>query len=121
MKRITVSLMAILAVVFLSLPAFAANQLGNVVQNPTLADTAGIAAYPTGNDSSDRSNIQRDVVENPMLIDTAGIAAYPTSNQSSDEHYGLAPAWGGREGNTSGLKTGNYRAHELPGVHDNTN
>jgi hypothetical protein len=121
MKRITVSLMAILAVAFLNLPAFAANQFGNVAQNPMLIDTAGIAAYPTGNNSSDRANIQRDVVQNPMLIDTAGIAAYPTSNQSSDEHYGLAPAWGGREGDSSGLKTANYRAYELPGVNDNTN
>lgn len=121
MKRMTVSLMTILAVVFLSVPAFAANQFGDVKQNPMLTDTAGIAAYPTGNESSDRANIRRDVVQNPILIDTAGIAAYPRINQGSDEHYGIAPAWEGREGDSSGMKFKNHRAFELPGVNDNTN
>jgi hypothetical protein len=89
MKRITFSLMAILTVASLSLPAFAANQNVNVLQNP-------------------------------MLTDTAGIAAFPTRIQSSDEHYGLAPAWEGREGDSSGIKIENYSAYVLPGINDNT-
>jgi hypothetical protein len=121
MKRLTLSLMAIFTVAFLSLPAFAVNQSGDFMQNPMLFDTAGIAAYPTGNQSLDSADIRRDIVQNPMLIDTAGIAAYPMRNQSSDEHYGIAPAWENREGNSGGMALGNYRAWELPGVNDNTN
>lgn len=121
MKKMTISLMTILAVAFLSLPAFAANQTKAVWQNPMLTDTTGIAAFPTGNESSGRANIQRDVWQNPMLIDTTGIGAYPTINQGSDEHYGIAPAWEGREADSSGMKIKNYRAYELPGINDNTN
>jgi hypothetical protein len=120
MKRLTLSLMAIFMVALLTLPAFAVNQTGDIVQNPMLIDTAGIAAYPTGNQSLDRSNIERDLVINPMLIDTAGVAAYPTRNQSLDEHYGIAPAWENREGNSGGIVLGKYRAWDLPGLKDNT-
>jgi hypothetical protein len=121
MKRITFSLMAILTVASLNLPAFAANQNVNVLQNPMLIDTAGIAAFSAGNQSSDRANIRRDVVQNPMLVDTAGIAAFSTRNQRSDENYGLAPAWEGRESDSRGMKIDNQSAYVLPGINDNTN
>jgi hypothetical protein len=121
MKKINVSLMAILTVAFLSWPAFAANQFGYDAQTPMLTDTAGLAAYPVGNQGLVKADIQRDVWQNPMLTDTAGLAAYPRINRSSDEQYGIAPAWEGREGDSNGMTNKNHLAYALPGINDNTN
>jgi hypothetical protein len=131
MKRITLSLMAILTVSFLSLPAFAANQIENkslssnssanidIKLRQIVMDPTGFYPnYPTRNDSSDSSNIRRDVWQTPMLVDTTGF--YPTKNDSSDEHYGIAPAWEGRGGDPKGMVKETYRAWNLPGIYDNT-
>jgi hypothetical protein len=81
MKRLTVSLLATLVVVLLSLPSFAANMdrptSGAVVEAPFLI--ARTPAVPVWDDSlvKDRG----EVTENPTLI----------------EHYGLAPAWEGHQ------------------------
>jgi hypothetical protein len=130
MKKLTLSLMAILTVACFSLSASAANQSGNkflssdwtsngnVWQNPMLTDTAGLAAYPVGNDSLDKGNLRQNVAI-PLVMTPTGF--YPSKIQNADEHYGIAPAWDGRSGDSNGMKFGNYRAYELPGVNDNTN
>jgi hypothetical protein len=127
MKKITLSLLAILTVACLSLPAYAVDQNGNrslpsdwtmngnVWQNPMLVDTSGLAAYPTGNDEA---NLRQAVVAIPLVITPTGF--YPSKVHIADEHYGLAPGWDGRAGDSSGMKLGNFRAYELPGINDNT-
>jgi hypothetical protein len=128
MRRLTVLAMAIFSLVLFVQSSYAANQIenqnlssnlsanGDVGQNPMLIDTTGF--YPTKNDSSDSANIRRNVLPNPIVFSPVGF--YPTKSQSSDEHYGIAPAWEGREGNSSGMAIESYQAWELPGIHDNT-
>jgi hypothetical protein len=129
MKRQIILAMAIFSLVLFAQSSYAADQIESkslssnlsanvdVRQNPMLIDTAGF--YPTRDQSSDSANIRRDVRQNPMEISPVGF--YPTRNPSSDEHYGIAPAWEGREGNSSGMAKESYRAWDLPGINDNTN
>lgn len=70
MRRLTVSLITILAFATVSLSAFAANR----------------------NDVDSRG-----VLLNPTLVGGEGSGIFPV-NQGSDAHYGLAPSWGDREG-----------------------
>jgi hypothetical protein len=126
MKRITVSLMAILAVALLGSPAFAANQMerqsmssnwsasGDVVQNPMLTDTEGAGAFPAQENRQAFNRGER--LLNPMLTDTEGAGAFPMRNHSVDENYGIAPAWGDRQGSTAELKLEDPR---LQGVFEN--
>lgn len=79
MKKLNVSLMAILAFAVLGTSAFAANQ----------------------NDVGSRG-----ILLNPTLAQGDGSGVFP-SNQISDEHYGLAPAWEDREGNAAEVRMEN--------------
>ena len=137
MKRITVSLMAILTVAFLSLPAFAANQIERnslsaegdsnriVTQNQTLVggDGSAIFARNQGSDESyglplawnDRKGSSLEMrIENPTLVGGDGSGVF-TGSQSSDENYGLAPAWNNK-GNASEKRMENPT---LQGIFDN--
>ena len=114
MKRITVSLLAILTVALLGLPAFAANQIerqgissnwsasGDVVENPMLTNTEGAGAFPALENRGAFNRGER--LENPMLTDTEGSGAFPTRNHNVNENYGIAPAWGDRKGNTAEVR-----------------
>jgi len=126
MKRITVSLMVILTVALLGLPAFAANQIerqgissnwsasGDVVESPMLTNTEGAGAFPA---LENRGAFNRDErLQNPMLTDTEGSGAFPTRNHNVDENYGIAPAWGDRLGKTAEVRMEDPR---LQGVFEN--
>jgi hypothetical protein len=131
MKRLTVFAMAILTVAFLSLPAFAANQIenkslssdwsanGDVLQNPMLTNAEGSGAFPV---LDNRESYNRDeILQNPLLTNAEGSGAFPTRNHVSDENYGIAPAWGDRDGGSKGMTTETYGAYQLPGVFENYN
>ena len=131
MKRLTVSAKAILAVVFFSLPAFAASQIENrnfssdwsanrdVLQNPMLSDAEGSGAFPV----QDKREVYNrgEMLQNPMLSNAEGSGAFPVRIHSSDENYGIAPTWGDRDGGSKGMATETYRAYQLPGVFENYN
>jgi hypothetical protein len=119
MKNLTLFVSAVLMVLYLALPAFAANQNGYLNPNAMLTDTSTLAGFPVGGNSSDRVANSRNFTQNELLIDTSAVAGFPVRNQSMDEHYGLAPKWDNR-GGSSGSIFGNYRAWNLPGVNDNT-
>ena len=103
MKKVTVSIMAILAVAALSMSAFAANkgidtmsssrQMNErVLPNATLADVDGNGAFPNYSMSHERVSVSDNRLENATLADVDGSGIYPRSGMS-DEHYGIAPAW----------------------------
>jgi hypothetical protein len=122
MKKITLSLLAILTVALLGLPAFAANQIqssdwsanGGVLQNPTLTITEGSGAFPARDNREAYS--RGEMLDNPVLTITEGAGAFPTRNHSVDENYGISPAWGDRKGNIAEVRMENPT---LQGVFEN--
>ncbi len=132
MRRLTVSLMTILAFAMVSLSAFAATQNDadtnnrGILLNPTLVGGEGSGIFPAYQSSDehyglapawgDRERSAAEVrLENPTLVGGDGSGIFP-ANQSSDAHYGLAPAWGDREGRAAEVRMDNP---SLQGVFEN--
>ena len=131
MRRLTVSLMTILAFSVLSMSAFAANQnddigIRGILINPTLVGGDGSGAFQSNQNSDEHyglapawgdreGSVAEGKMENPTLAQGDGRGAFQ-SDQNSDEHYGLAPAWGDREGRAAEVRMENPTLH---GVFEN--
>jgi hypothetical protein len=111
MKKLTVSLLATLAVALLSSPSFAANDKDgmSVSENPTLAMTEGsflIDQYGVAPAFNDRQiKDRKEAIENPFLY----------------EHLSVAPAWDDRQIKDNPLKAQGERMENpsLIGIFDN--
>jgi hypothetical protein len=118
MKKLTVLLMAILAVSLLSLPAFAANQMDK--NGMSSGATAG--GIITERQLHDLNVVNQDgqvigKIEEVNRDSEAGSEITSVTFKGLDEgHYGLAPAWENRDTKPEETRLGNPT---LSGVFDN--